>query len=94
MFRGLSGTELTATIGLSMIPGMAVAGLLSLWVGSLLWALPVLVLNAFATVLLAGTVLRHLKRNRPANWYLQRLARHFGRHADIIWREGPWRIER
>ncbi len=94
MFRGLSGTELTATIGLSMIPGMAVAGLLCLWVGSLLWVLPVLVLNAFATVLLAGTVLRHLKRNRPANWYLQRLARHFGRHADIIWRGGPWRIER
>ncbi len=94
MFRGLSGTELTAAIGLSVVPGTAVAGLLCLWAGSLLWALPVLVLNAFGTVLFAGTVLRHLKRNRPSNWYLQRLARHFGRHADIIWRDGPWRIER
>ncbi|MCY3852505.1 MAG: DUF3487 family protein [Gammaproteobacteria bacterium] len=94
MFRGLSGTELTATIGLSMIPGMVGAGLLCLWAGSLLWVLPVLVLNAFATVLLAGTVLRHLKRNRPPNWYLQRLARHFGRQANIIWWEGPWRMER
>lgn len=94
MFRGLSGTELTATIGLSMIPGMVVAGLFCLWIGSLLWILPVLVLNAFATVLFAGTVLRHLKQNRPANWYLQRLARHCGQRADIIWREGPWRIER
>lgn len=94
MFRGLSGTELTATIGLSMVPGMVGAGLLCLWVGSLLWILPVLVLNAFATVLLAGTVLRHLKRNRPSNWYLQRLARLFGRHAGIIWWEGSWRIDR
>ena len=94
MFRGLSGSELTATIGLSMIPGMVGAGLLCLWVGSVLWILPVLVLNAFATVLLAGTVLRYLKRNRPSNWYLQRLARYFGQHADIIWREGFWRIER
>lgn len=94
MFRGLSGTELTATIGLSVIPGLLGAGLLCLWVGSLLWILPVLVLNAFATVLLAGTVLRHFKRNRPPNWYLQRLARHFGQQANIIWREGPWRMER
>ena len=94
MFRGLSGTELTAAIVLSMIPGMVEAGIFCLWTGSVLWALPVLVLNAFATVLLAGTVLRHLKRNRPPNCYLQRVARHFGRRANIIWREGPWRIER
>ena len=94
MFRGLSGTELTATIVLSMIPGLLGAGIFCLWVESLLWALPVLVLNAFATVLLAGTALRHLKRNRPPNCYLQLVARHFGRSADIIWREGPWRMER
>ena len=94
MFRGLSGTELTATIVLSAVPGVVEAGIFCFWAGSLLWALPVLVLNAFATVLLAGTVLRHLKRNRPANWYLQRVARRFGARADIVWREGPWRMER
>ena len=94
MFRGLSGTELTAVIVLSMFPGLLGAGVFCLWVGSLLWALPVLVLNAFATVLIAGTVLRHLKRNRPANWYLQNVARHLGRSADIVWREGAWRVER
>ncbi len=94
MFRGLSGTELTATILLSLIPGAAGAGLLCLWAGSLLWALPALVLNAFATVLLAGTALRNLKRNRPPNCYLQRAARHFGKSAGIVWREGPWRMDR
>ena len=94
MFRGLSGTELTAAIVLSIAPGMVEAGIFCLWAGSLLWALPVLVLNAFATVLLAGTALRHLKRNRPPNCYLQHVARHFGRSANIIWREGAWRIER
>ena len=94
MFRGLSGTELTATIMLSMVPGMVEAGIVCLWAGSLLWILPVLVLNAFITVLIAGTALRHLKRNRPPNCYLQRVARHFGRGANIVWGEGPWRMER
>lgn len=94
MFRGLSGTELTAAIVLSMVPGLVEAGIFCLWTGSLLWALPILVLNAFATVLVAGTALRHLKRNRPANWYLQRVTRHFGKSADIVWREGSWRMER
>ena len=94
MFRGLSGTELTAAIVLSVAPGTVGAGIFCFWTGSLLWALPVLVLNAFITVLLAGTVLRHLKRNHPPNCYLQRVARHFGRSANIIWREGSWRVER
>ena len=94
MFRGLSGTELTATIMLSMVPGMVEAGIFCLWAGSLLWVLPVLVLNAFVTVLLAGTALRHLKRNRHSNCYLQHVARHFGRSVNIVWREGPWRMER
>ena len=94
MFRGLSGTELTATIMLSAIPGSVGAVFLCLWVGSLLWALPVLVLNAFATVLFAGTALRRLKRNRPPNWYLQCLACRLGRSVNVIWREGAWRMER
>lgn len=94
MFRGLSGTELTATIMLSMGPGLLGAGIFCLWAGSLLWVLPVLVLNAFVSVLVSGTALRHLKRNRPPNCYLQRVARHFGRNANIVWRAGPWRMER
>ena len=94
MFRGLGGTELTAVILLSLGPGLVVAGLFCLWAGSLLWALPVLVVNAFATVLLAGTALRHVKRNRPPNWYLQRLARPFAAHADLVCRDGPWRVDR
>lgn len=94
MFRGLSGTELTAAIVLSLAPGILVAAIVCIWAGSLLWLLPVLVFNAFATVLVAGTALRQLKRNRPANCYLQRAARRFGRGAGIIWREGSWRMER
>ena len=94
MFRGLSGTELTSVILLSTAPGSFVAIVVCVWLGSLLWALPVLVLSAFAAVLVAGTALRHLKRNRSPNWYLQNLARHFGHRADIVWHEGAWRMDR
>ena len=94
MFRGLSGTELTAAIVLSLVPGVPAAGLVCLSAGSLLWALPVVVLSAFATVLLAGTALRRLKRNRPPHWYLQSLARRCGPRTGLICQHGAWRVDR
>ena len=94
MFRGLSGSELTATLVLSLAPGLALSLLVCLWAGSLLWALPTLVATAFLSVLCAGTLLRGLKRNRTPNWYLQRLARQAARPAGLIWRDGVWRIGR
>ncbi len=94
MFRGLTGTELTATVVLSLVPGVLLAGVVTLWTGSLLWILPVLVAVAFITVLCAGTVLRRLKRNRPPNWHMQCLARYWVRPAALICRSGVWRVER
>ncbi len=94
MFRGLSGTELTAAIVLSLVPGVPAAGIVCMSAGSLLWALPVVVLSAFATVLLAGTALRSLKRNRPPHWYLQRLALWCGPRTGLICQHGAWRIDR
>ncbi len=94
MFRGLSGTELTATIGLSLLPGIPLGILICMGAGSWLWVLPVLVASAFCTVLLMGSALRRIKRNRPPNWHLQYVARYGAAHLDLIWRDGSWRIDR
>ena len=94
MFRGLSGTELTVAILLSLVPGLFLAVIACLIYGSWLWALPVMVLTAFATVLIGGTVLRRLKRNRPPNWYLQRWARFWSRRTELIHYQGAWRVDR
>ncbi len=94
MFRGLTGTELTAVIFLSLVPGLLFAGVVVLWTGSLLWVLPVLVAAAFLMVLCAGTMLRRLKRNRPPNWHLQYFARHWGRHLNLVRPRKIWRVER
>ena len=93
MFRGLSGSELTGTLLLSLLPGAACSLAARVVAGSWLWALPILVVAALLSVLGAGTALLRLKRNHVPNWYLQRLARRFARRAGLVWRDGVWRID-
>lgn len=93
MFRGLSGTELTFTLILSLAPGIVLGLVAFLWTGSLLWIFPVLVVSALASVLCAGTVLLRLKCNHTPHWYLQRLARNFAESTGLVFRSGSWRTD-